>query len=33
MSVVYELVNLLGGKLEGGKSQALGGMKWGVYLP
>lgn len=33
MSVVYELVTLLGGKLEGGKSAALGGMKWGVYLP
>lgn len=33
MSVVYELVTLLGGKLEGGKSLNLGGMKWGVYLP
>ncbi len=33
MSVVFELVNLLGGKLEGGKSATLGGMKWGVYLP
>lgn len=33
MSVVYELVTLLGGKLEGGKSTLLGGMKWAVYLP
>ncbi len=33
MSVVYELTGLLGGQLQGGKSQALGGMKWGVYLP
>ncbi|GAB6142357.1 ATP-binding protein [Methylosoma difficile] len=33
MSVVYELVGLLGGQLEGGKSHALGGMRWSVYLP
>jgi len=33
MTVVYELIGLLGGKLEGGKSAGLGGMKWGVYLP
>jgi two-component system sensor histidine kinase PhoQ len=33
MSVVYELVTLLGGKLEGGKSNALGGMRWNVYFP
>ena len=33
MAVVYELVGLLGGALEGDKSTALGGMKWSVYLP
>ncbi len=33
MAVVYELVRLLGGLLEGQKSEALGGMKWSVYLP
>lgn len=33
MSVVYELIGLLGGKLEGGKSVPLGGMRWSVYLP
>lgn len=33
MAVVYELVGLLGGSLEGKKSEALGGMKWSVYLP
>jgi two-component system sensor histidine kinase PhoQ len=33
MSMVYDLVNLLGGQLEGGKSAALGGMSWWVYLP
>lgn len=33
MAVVYELVGLLGGLLEGKKSAALGGMKWSVYLP
>ncbi|MDP2901978.1 MAG: ATP-binding protein [Methylovulum sp.] len=33
MTVVYELIELLGGKLEGGKSTTLGGMRWGVYLP
>ena len=33
MTVVNELVGLLGGKLEGGKSALLGGMRWSVYLP
>ncbi len=33
MAVVYELVGLLGGVLEGKKSETLGGMKWDVYLP
>ena len=33
MTVVFELIGLLGGKLEGGKSAALGGMRWSVYLP
>ena len=33
MTVVYELTGLMGGKLEGGKSAALGGMRWSVYLP
>ncbi|MGZ8157471.1 MAG: ATP-binding protein [Methylobacter sp.] len=33
MAVVYELVGLFGGLLEGKKSEALGGMKWSVYLP
>jgi two-component system sensor histidine kinase PhoQ len=33
MAVVYELVGLLGGVLEGKKSETLGGMKWNVYLP
>jgi Signal transduction histidine kinase len=32
MAVVYELVGLLGGVLEGKKSEVLGGMKWSVYL-
>ncbi len=32
MAVVYELIGLLGGLLEGKKSEALGGMKWNVYL-
>jgi len=32
MAVVYELVGLLGGLLEGKKSEALGGMKWSVYF-
>jgi len=32
MAVVHELVGLLGGLLEGKKSEALGGMKWNVYL-
>jgi two-component system sensor histidine kinase PhoQ len=32
MAVVYELVGLMGGLLEGKKSEALGGMKWNVYL-
>lgn len=33
MAVVNELTSLLGGWLEGEKSQVLGGMKWKVYLP
>jgi two-component system sensor histidine kinase PhoQ len=33
MAVVYELIGLLGGKLEGSRSELLGGMKWSVYLP
>ena len=33
MTVVYELIGLLGGKLEGGQSASLGGMRWSVYLP
>lgn len=33
MTVVYDLISLLGGKLEGGKSLPLGGMRWSVYLP
>lgn len=33
MAVVHELVRLLGGQLEGKKSETLGGMKWSVYLP
>ncbi|MCK9394394.1 MAG: ATP-binding protein [Methylobacter sp.] len=32
MAVVYDLVGLMGGLLEGKKSEALGGMKWSVYL-
>ena len=33
MTVVFELISLLNGKLEGGKSETLGGMRWSVYLP
>jgi two-component system sensor histidine kinase PhoQ len=33
VSVVNEIINLLGGKLDGGKSKALGGMDWRIYLP
>lgn len=33
MTVVYDLVGILGGKLEGNKSTELGGMSWRVYLP
>jgi two-component system sensor histidine kinase PhoQ len=33
MAVVHELVVLLGGVLEGQKSEGLGGMMWMVYLP
>ncbi|MDP1773209.1 MAG: ATP-binding protein [Methylobacter sp.] len=33
MAVVYELVGLLGGVLEGRKGDTLGGMRWDVYLP
>ena len=33
MSVVKELVEILGGELIAGKSETLGGMMWQVYLP
>ena len=33
MAVVYELVELLGGKLLGGQSEELGGIKWEIYFP
>jgi two-component system, OmpR family, sensor histidine kinase PhoQ len=33
MTVVYDLIRILGGKLEGNKSTELGGMSWRVYLP
>ncbi len=33
MAVVYELIELLGGKLLGSRSEELGGMKWQVYFP
>lgn len=33
MAVVYELVILLGGKLVGGHSETLGGIKWQVFFP
>ncbi len=33
MAVVYDLIGLLGGNLEGAKSKSLGGMIWSVYLP
>jgi len=33
MTIVYELIELLNGKLEGGKSTTLGGMRWNIYLP
>ena len=33
MAVVNELIELLGGVLEAGTSDDLGGMKWRVYLP
>lgn len=33
MAVVNELTTLLGGRLIAGNSEALGGMKWQVYLP
>jgi two-component system sensor histidine kinase PhoQ len=33
MAVVYELIGLLGGELEGSRGVMLGGMKWSVYLP
>jgi two-component system sensor histidine kinase PhoQ len=33
MTVVYDLIGMLGGKLEGSRSLALGGMSWRVYLP
>ncbi|MEQ1558327.1 MAG: ATP-binding protein [Methyloglobulus sp.] len=33
MTVVYDLISILGGKLEGSRSLTLGGMCWRVYLP
>jgi two-component system sensor histidine kinase PhoQ len=33
MAVVNELTHLLDGKLSGGRSELLGGMKWEVYFP
>jgi two-component system, OmpR family, sensor histidine kinase PhoQ len=33
VTVVYEIINLLSGTLEGGTSTSLGGMRWRVYLP
>jgi two-component system sensor histidine kinase PhoQ len=33
VTVVYELMELLGGKLEGGKSETLEGMRWRIYFP
>ncbi|MEQ1637948.1 MAG: ATP-binding protein [Methylococcales bacterium] len=33
MAVVYEMINLLGGQLQGYKSPKLGGMYWKVHLP
>ncbi len=33
MAVVYDLVELLGGKLLGGRSEKLGGIKWEIYFP
>lgn len=33
MAVVNELLELLGGKLQGSHSEELGGMKWQVYFP
>lgn len=33
MAVVYELIQLLGGQLQGSKSPVLGGMYWKVHLP
>jgi two-component system sensor histidine kinase PhoQ len=33
VSVVHEIVQMLGGKLDGGRSKSLGGMHWRIYLP
>ncbi|MDQ7091868.1 MAG: ATP-binding protein [Methylococcales bacterium] len=33
MAVVYELIELLGGELLGGRSDSLGGVRWQVYFP
>lgn len=33
MAIVHELLNFLGGDLQGGRSEILGGMKWTVILP
>jgi two-component system, OmpR family, sensor histidine kinase PhoQ len=33
VSVVHEIIQMLGGKLDGGRSKSLGGMDWRIYLP
>ena len=33
VSVVHEIIQMQGGKLDGGRSKALGGMHWRIYLP
>ncbi|MSP26877.1 MAG: GHKL domain-containing protein [Methylococcales bacterium] len=33
VSIVNEIIKLLGGKLDGGRSKTLGGMHWRIYLP
>lgn len=33
MTVVYDLIGILGGKLEGSKSTSLGGTSWRIYFP
>jgi two-component system sensor histidine kinase PhoQ len=33
VTVVHEIIQMLGGKLDGGRSKSLGGMHWRIYLP